>query len=180
MVPPQNQFSRKQKASPHDVHGAVRSPRSGRHDRLRDFARVSREITQLYRVDPKKGAALFSKSKKAFLREGWTLNHFRSPESLELLIQLNMFFRGRDGAPPVESAEEGKSLRPLAATDKRARQTPAHNLKRRPLAEERSWKKDPRIIIIFAVLAFLFVFFVALFLGPVPSDQLIPIQPFQP
>lgn len=180
MVSPQDPYPRKRKAFRDQGEEVAKPVRPGRHDRLWNFARISTQIEQLYAIDPAKGAALFLKAKKAFFKERWTLNHFQSPDSRELLIQLNLLFRGRSKAPPMEPVECGTSLRPLSLDGRHAVPSASHAHQRKSRAKEISWHKDPRIIIIFGVLAFLFVFLVALFLGPVSSTEIIPVQPFQP
>ena len=152
----QNPFPRKRKPNPHHGEDTPRHLRSGRHDRLRDFARISKEICRIYATDSVRGAVLFAKTKRAFLRERWTLNHFQSSESRELLIQLNVFFLGREGAPPVEGLKRGEASKKIF------------------------WGKDPCLIIIFSILAFLFFFFMALFLGPVSLTEIPSMQSFQP
>lgn len=184
MDQPLDPFRRNPKAAVSPGQTPPQSTRLNRHDRLRRYCKISGEVSRLYSIDPSSGAKLFVESKKAFLEEEWTLNHFQSPESRELLVRLNTFFRGRDGAPPVESVSRGENLRPRAMPERWARQPTAAPSQRQSWTGETCWEKDPRLLMLMAVLALLLIFFGILLLEPVPPKdlpkELISSQPFPP
>ena len=133
---------------------------------------MRQEIDDAFATNPSFGANLFREVKKRFLAEAWTTNHFQSVESKDLLIQLNTYFRGRDGAPPVESSLP--KLRTEAAatsafSSSRMRNQDASKTK---VAQERERRRNLKAL--FWVAAALLLGFLILLIraGPVPEHEL--------
>lgn len=68
-------------------------PRPNRNVRLREYARLGKEIESLISLDPPKAAELFHRTSGLFFAEGWTVNHFPSSEFKALLLDTNEFFK---------------------------------------------------------------------------------------
>ena len=154
--------------------------RPNRHDRLWNFAKLCPEICQAYARDPAKASALFRRAKREFLAENWTLNHFQSPESRGLLVLLNSYFQGQGEAPSADLGQMNLYQSPRFFGRRRSRESTPDHLPTAKSARERSWDRDPKVVLIFCILIFLFIFLSLLFFGPASSDKLLESQPMFP
>ena len=159
------------------VRAAPSGHRPNRHDRLWNFAKLCPEICRAYARDPAKASDLFKQAKREFLAENWTLNHFQSPESRGLLILLASYFHG-DGVSSVYSSQTvDDHVHPLRPFNhkRNQRSMPSEFAETDPM-NERSWDKDPKVIILLSLLMILLLVLWIIFLGPLPSEDLAPFQ----
>lgn len=175
-LPHRDPFFRKKKHFHRPQPDSTGHQRPNRHDRLRGFLQKCSEVNLAYMENPTMGATLFAQLKKEFLAERWVSHHFQSQESKELLIRLNGYFRGREGAPPIDSFSQQKkrSFRressrasPLGQNDSRSR---------KEFPSSRRPSKNTAIFFVFSLLIFLAFMFMFLVKKPVPPADLFPIH----